>query len=92
MKLASGHFACDTDPLLCHLRLLRFIFVGFSRSRRDLLLENLGLRQQLAILNQSRPQLRFAASQRQFREKVVGLVFGPNSRDLPANAATATVQ
>ena len=51
------------------LRLLRLLFVLFVRSfcsRRDLLLENLALRQQLAILKERRPRPRFSASDRLF--------------------------
>src|SRR6516225_7337845 len=45
------------------LRLLKLIFAVFFRSfraRRDLLLENLALRQQLAVLARRRPQPRFS--------------------------------
>jgi hypothetical protein len=42
------------------------MFTRFFRSRRDLLLENLALRQQLAVLRQRRPQPRFAAPDRLF--------------------------
>jgi putative transposase len=51
------------------LRLLRLLFVLFARSfcsRRDLLLENLALRQQLAILKERRPRPRFSTSDRLF--------------------------
>jgi hypothetical protein len=47
------------------LRLFRPLFVllaRFVRSRRDLLLENLALRQQLAVLKKRHPQPRFMAS------------------------------
>jgi hypothetical protein len=37
------------------LRLLLILFGGFFRSRRDLLLENLALRQQLSVLRERRP-------------------------------------
>jgi hypothetical protein len=46
-------------------RSLRLLFVPFVRSvcsRRNLLLENLALRQQLAVLKRSHPQLRFTVS------------------------------
>jgi len=46
------------------LKLLLVVFVKSVSSRRDLLLENLALRQQLAVLRQKRPQPRFAASDR----------------------------
>lgn len=45
------------------LRLLKLIFGVFVRSfraRRDLLLENLALRQQLAVLARRRPQPKFS--------------------------------
>jgi len=51
------------------LRLLRLLFVLAARSfhsRRDLLLENLALRQQLAVLNARRPRPRFSASDKLF--------------------------
>src|ERR1022692_4861853 len=51
------------------LRLLRLLFVLFVRSfcsRRDLLLENLALRQQLAVLKERRPRPRFSTSDRLF--------------------------
>jgi len=51
------------------LRLLRLYFGHFARcssSRRDLLLENLALRQQLAVLKARHPQPRFAAPDKLF--------------------------
>ena len=48
------------------LRLLSTLPTRFFRSRRDLLLENLALRQQLGVLKQRRPQPRFASSDRLF--------------------------
>jgi putative transposase len=48
------------------LRLLSTLPIRFFRSRRDLLLENLALRQQLAVLRQRRPQPRFATPDRLF--------------------------
>src|SRR6202790_208393 len=48
------------------LRLLTILITQLFRSRRDLLLENLALRQQLAALRQRRPQPRLAASDRLF--------------------------
>ena len=50
-------------------RLLRLMFILLAqtvRSRRDLLLENLALRQQLAVLKRSTPHPRFAASDKWF--------------------------
>ena len=49
------------------LRLLKLIFGVFIRSfraRRDLLFENLALRQQLAVLARRRPQPRFSCDDR----------------------------
>ena len=51
------------------LRLLRLLFQLAVRSvcsRRDLVLENLALRQQLAVLRERRPRPRFSASDRLF--------------------------
>jgi hypothetical protein len=51
------------------LRLLRLLFVSFVRSfcsRRDLLLENLALRQQIDALKERRPQPRFKAPDKLF--------------------------
>jgi putative transposase len=51
------------------LRLLRLLLVLLTRlfcSRRDLLIENLALRQQLAVLRRRHPQTRFAPSDRFF--------------------------
>jgi hypothetical protein len=44
------------------LRLLFVLFVRSARSRRDLMLENLALRQQLAVLQQKHPLPRLAPS------------------------------
>src|SRR5208283_656104 len=52
--------------MLCSLRLLFILLVRSCRSRRDLLLENLALRQQLGVLKQKRPQPRFAAPDKLF--------------------------
>jgi len=48
------------------LRLLFLLVVRSVRSRRDLLLENLSLRQQLAVLARRHPQPRFSTSERLF--------------------------
>ena len=51
------------------LQMLRVFFlalIGCARSRRDLVLENLALRQQLAALTARRPRLRLAARDRVF--------------------------
>ena len=57
---------CKTGLMFRLLRLLSTSPTRFFRSRRDLLLENLALRQQLEILRQRRPQPRFATSDRLF--------------------------
>jgi hypothetical protein len=41
------------------LRFLPDLAIGFFRSRRDLLLENLALRQQLPVVQERRPPPRF---------------------------------
>jgi hypothetical protein len=48
------------------LSLLSVLASRFFLSRRDLLLENLALRQQLAVLKVRHPQPRFAASDKLF--------------------------
>src|SRR5580692_8334594 len=48
------------------LRLLFSLFARSFRSRRDLLLENLALRQQLEVLSRRNPQPRLAQSDRLF--------------------------
>src|SRR4051794_10371419 len=46
----------DTDFMLCLLRSLAVLFTRVFRSRRDLLLENLALPQQLVGLKQRHPR------------------------------------
>ena len=48
------------------LSLLPFLFARFFLSRRDLLLENVALRQQLGVLRQRHPRPRFAAPDKFF--------------------------
>jgi putative transposase len=50
----------------CSLRLLAVLLLRFIHSRRDLLLENLALRQQLAVLTRRHPQPRLTAPDRLF--------------------------
>jgi putative transposase len=52
--------------MLALLRLLSTLPIRFLSSRSDLLLENLALRQQLAVLKQRHPQPRFVSSDRLF--------------------------
>jgi len=58
--------SCKTGLMLALLRFLSALPTRFFHSGRDLLLENLALRQQLAVLRRKRPQPRFAASDRLF--------------------------
>ena len=67
-EMASTLAYCH-EKLTCMLRslkLLLVLLVRSVRSHRDLLLENLALRQQLAVLKQRHPQPRFAASDKLF--------------------------
>ena len=48
------------------LRLLVDLFTRLFRSRRDLLLENLALRQQLGVFKQKHPPARFATTDKLF--------------------------
>ena len=61
-----GPLTCKTDLMLRHLRLLAVLFARFLRSRRNLLLENLALRQQLSVFKQEHPQPRLALSDKLF--------------------------
>jgi hypothetical protein len=61
-----GVSPCKTGRMLRLLRLSFVLLVRSVRSRRDLLLENLALRQQLAVLKKRPPQPRFAASDKLF--------------------------
>ena len=56
----------DTDFMLCPLRLLVVPFIRIFRSRRDLLLENLALRQQLVVLKQRYPRPQVSTSDKLF--------------------------
>src|ERR1700691_4721885 len=57
---------CQTDLMLRLLRLLVALLSRFFRSHRDLLLENLALRQQLGVFKQKYPHPRFAATDKLF--------------------------
>jgi putative transposase len=65
-SIQFGLFTCKTGPMLRPLRLLVVLSSRSLRSRRDLLLENLALRQQLGVLKRRRPQPRFAVSDKLF--------------------------
>jgi putative transposase len=58
--------ACKTGLMLRSLRLLLVLATQIFRSRRDLLLENLALRQQLTVFRRQHPQPRLVASDRLF--------------------------
>ena len=59
-----GQSPCKTGLMLRLLRLLPVLATRFFRSRRDLLLENLALRQQLAVLKRRHRQPRFGPSEK----------------------------
>jgi hypothetical protein len=61
-----GRSPYDTEVMLCLPRLIVGFFVRFFRFRRDLLLENLVLRQQLAVLMQRYPRPRLSTSDKLF--------------------------
>jgi hypothetical protein len=57
---------CKTGFMIRLLGLLPFLFARFFRSRRDLLLENVALRQQLGVLKQRHLRPRFATPDKFF--------------------------
>jgi putative transposase len=57
---------CKPGRMISLLRLLPVLIAGFSRSRRDLLLENLALRQQLIALKRKYPRPQVAVSDKLF--------------------------
>jgi putative transposase len=61
-----GVYPCKTGRMLRQLRLLFVTLARLFDSLRDLLLENLALRQQLGVLRRRHPQPRFAGSDRLF--------------------------
>src|ERR1017187_4307348 len=61
-----GQSPCKTGLMLRLLRFLSTLPFRFFCSRRDLVLENLALRQQLIVLTRRRPQPRFSARDRLF--------------------------
>ena len=56
----------DRDLMLCLLRLIVVLLIRVFRSRRDLLLENLALRQQLVVLKQRNPRPLVSTSDKLF--------------------------
>jgi len=56
----------DTDFMLCLLRSLAVLLIRVFGSRRDLLLENLALRQQLVVLKQRNPRPLVSTSDKLF--------------------------
>lgn len=63
---AFALFGCKPGCMVCLLRLLLVLITRFSGSRRDLLLENLALRQQLTTLKRKHPRPRVAVSDKLF--------------------------
>src|ERR1035441_2963836 len=61
-----GSFTCKAGLMLRPLRLILVLYSRFFHSRRDLLLENLALRQQLGVLQRRHPQPRFGISDKFF--------------------------
>jgi hypothetical protein len=61
-----GLYPCKTGLMLRLLRLLSIVPTRFFRSRCDLLLENLALRQQLGVFKRKHPGPRFAATDKLF--------------------------
>src|ERR1035438_2383719 len=61
-----GMYPCKTGLMVCLLRLLSIVPTRFFRSRRDLLLENLALRQQLGVFKRKHPRPRFSATDKLF--------------------------
>ena len=66
LRIQIGLSPCKTGLMLRLLRLLLILPVRFLCSRRDLVLENLALRQQLTVLRRRHPLPRFSASDRLF--------------------------
>jgi len=64
--ILSGCFRCENRAMPRWLTLLVILASRFLRSRRDLLLENLALRQQLATLTKRHSRAHLAASDRIF--------------------------
>ena len=59
-------FPYDTDFMLCQLRLLVIVLVRILYARRNLLLENLALRQQLLVMKQRYPRPQISTSDKLF--------------------------
>ena len=64
--LQFGLSPYDTDFMLCLLRFLVVFLTRIFRSRRDLLLENLALRQQLVVMKQRYPRPQVSTSDKLF--------------------------
>src|ERR1035437_861000 len=62
----SPDLPCQTGSMLRLLSLLFVLVKRSFRSRRDLLLENLALRQQLGALKRQRPHVRFVVPDKLF--------------------------
>jgi hypothetical protein len=81
MKKMNGFFRfgqspCKTGLMLRLLRLLPALATRFFRSRRNVLLENLALGQQLAVLKRRHRQPRFGPSEKLFWAILRRLWFG----------------
>jgi len=61
-----GGSLCKTGLMLRLLRLLFLLFTRTFHSRRELLLENLVLRQQLAVFKEKRPLPKLAMADKLF--------------------------
>jgi hypothetical protein len=72
--------------MLCLLRLLPVPVIGFFRSRRDLLLENFALRQQLAVLKRRHSHPRLAVTDRLFWVIITALLV-PVAGDIDSRSA-----
>src|ERR1035438_8155386 len=61
-----GIYPCKTGLMVLLLRLLSIVPTRFFRSRCDLLIENLALRQQLGVFKRKHPRPRFSATDKLF--------------------------
>ena len=66
LRIQFGLSPCKTGLMLRFLRLLSTLPIRLFCSRRDLLLENLALRQQLSVLKRRHPRPRPTASDKLF--------------------------
>jgi hypothetical protein len=71
--------------MLCLVKLLLVPVIMFFRSRRDLLLENLALRQQLAVLKRRRSHPRLAVTDRLSGD--IAALLAPVAGDIDSRSA-----